>query len=694
MKKFVTILILLLVSSSVIMLGYSDTGKRILNMSISQHTTKSNKTKLNKLADSNSPYLLKHSTNPINWYEWGDEALEKAKRENKLIFLSIGYTACHWCNELEEECFRHEDFADVINDRYISIKVDREQRPDIDAIYMEAAMVLQGHGGWPNNVFLTPNQNPIYALGYQKRDVFKQILVKVDEYWKKNRDEVIVNSGRIAETLRKQMETGNVGDALFGLDMAQVRDTMDRKFGGFGSQNKFPHSSMLEFLLLEKSDDKFLQLTLDQMADGGMYDHVGGGFHRYTVDPKWEIPHFEKMLYDNAVLISLYAKASILFNNVGYVKLVKKSLEFIERELMNEDGGFLSSIDADSDGEEGKYYLWSLDDVERIVGDSNFIRDYGLSKEGNMFDIQVTESGPVRVKTGTNTLRKITEKNYERSLEKLFEVRQTRTRPMLDDKVIASWHSMMVSAFARSSIWLNEPNYLKTAIKSSKFILDKIADNHWWRKGDGGGEGTLDDYAYAAMAFWDLFEVTGSEDYLQLSKKYADIGEEYFSAGDGGYFLVRNNGKLIIRPRVVQDRSIPSSAAVLGRVNLRLSIALNEPQREEMARKTAAYLLRALNGANISSAETMILWRELSQDRIEVVYAFADDETDRASWLTSGLTRYFAVLRIPLGADSLDPLLQQGRLPASNTMAYVCKNKVCLTPSITPNGLKTQLENL
>ncbi len=314
MKKFVTILILLLVSSSVIMLGYSDTGKRILNMSISQHTTKSNKTKLNKLADSNSPYLLKHSTNPINWYEWGDEALEKAKRENKLIFLSIGYTACHWCNELEEECFRHEDFADVINDRYISIKVDREQRPDIDAIYMEAAMVLQGHGGWPNNVFLTPNQNPIYALGYQKRDVFKQILVKVDEYWKKNRDEVIVNSGRIAETLRKQMETGNVGDALFELDMAQVRDTMDRKFGGFGSQNKFPHSSMLEFLLLEKSDDKFLQLTLDQMADGGMYDHVGGGFHRYTVDPKWEIPHFEKMLYDNAVLISLYAKASILFN--------------------------------------------------------------------------------------------------------------------------------------------------------------------------------------------------------------------------------------------------------------------------------------------------------------------------------------------------------------------------------------------
>lgn len=267
----------------------------------------------NRLADSDSPYLLKHATNPVDWYEWGPEAIEKARKEDKLIFLSIGYTACHWCNELEKECFEKQDFADVINERYISIKVDREQRPDIDRIYMQAAIALQGHGGWPNNVFLTPDLNPVYTVGYRPLEVFKEILQKVNDYWENNREKVRENGEKIGGILKTYLEQGG-GAQPVKLDLAPIREAMDMERGGFGSQTKFPLTSLLEFLLFEGSDDAFLKTTLDNMSEGGMFDHVGGGFHRYSVDPEWEIPHFEKMLYDSALIANLYAHAAALMD--------------------------------------------------------------------------------------------------------------------------------------------------------------------------------------------------------------------------------------------------------------------------------------------------------------------------------------------------------------------------------------------
>ncbi len=650
----------------------------------------------NLLGHSDSPYLLKHADNPVHWNEWGDEAIARAKKEGKLIFLSIGYTACHWCNELEKECFTHDDFAEVINERYISIKVDREQRPDLDTIYMSAATAINGRGGWPNNVFLTPDLHPVYAVGYQRRPAFKDILVKVDEYWKNNREKMSINAANNSRLLKQALEKGGEFKKPENLDLARIRGSMDMKYGGFGSSTKFPMTPVLEFLLTEGTDDKFLRLTLDKMANGGLYDHVGGGFHRYSVDPRWEVPHFEKMLYDNALMASLYARASVILDEPDYAKVARGTLRFIERELMNSDSGFLSSLDADSDGEEGKFYTWTLEDIKKITGDDGLTNDYQVTREGNVNDTVFTASGPVNEPTGGNTLRLVSKNRHEDSLAKLFAHRnETRNRPPLDDKVVASWHGLTVSAFARASVLLDDPEFLERAESGADFILDKLQFSHVWRGGKSTGAATLNDLAFSAMSFWDLFEATGSEKYLLAAKKYVDKAKRDFSAGDGGYFLVAKDvGDLIARPRVIADNPLPSSAGTVARVDWRLSVVLEEPERAESSRKTANHLIGALNGANLFSGEAMNLYRETNEPRIEAVYAWEPDEKKKAEWLRASVGRRWGLLRIPLGAVSVSELLTEGRYPAEKTAVYVCLDNICLTPSMSPEEVVTRLREV
>jgi hypothetical protein len=517
----------------------------------------------------------------------------------------------------------------------------------------------------------------------------------VDDYWKENPEEVEKGGAKISGILKQYLERGGEFDkAVAELNLDPITKIMDRQDGGFGETTKFPMTTIIEYLLTAETDDKFLVTTLDKMADGGLFDHVGGGFHRYSTDPKWEVPHFEKMLYDNALLASLYARAALLLDNREYEYVARRTLEFMQRELMSPEGGFFSSLDADSEGEEGKFYVWSLKEVESIINDPSFVKDYGLSAEGNVHDIVVTSAGARKVPTGNNTLMLASTNRHSDSLKKLFNERAKRERPPLDDKVIASWHALSVSAFAKAGMWLDDPKLVAQAETSARFILDKLKGAHVWRQGKTNGEATLNDIAFSAMAFWDLFEATGKDEYLDAAKEYVDRAKSQFAAGDGGYFLVEGKDDLIARPRVVEDNPLPSSSAVLARVDWRLSAVLGEPQRADDASKTANHLLGMGGGVNLFSGEAMSLYNETFRKPVELVYAFGSGEKKRMQWLNSGSTRQWGVVKIPLGAKSIDPILIEGRYPAKQTTAYVCVDTVCLAPSMSPDEVGGRLEQI
>ncbi|MBI4828486.1 MAG: thioredoxin domain-containing protein [Nitrospinae bacterium] len=639
----------------------------------------------NRLNKAISPYLLKHAANPVHWQEWGEQALSRARGEDKLIFLSIGYTACHWCNELEKECFSQPDFAEVINARYVSVKVDREERPDLDHIYMQASLALNGSGGWPNNVILTPDLHPIFSLGYRPREVFKRLLTDVAAYWARHRAETMDMATRLTGALRQHMEGAGRNQPAARHDRGAIRDAMDTRFGGFGEATKFPMTAALEFLLAEGGDDDFVRLTLDAMAYGGMYDRVGGGFHRYSVDAHWEVPHFEKMLYDNALLAPLYARASLAYKSAEYARVARETLAFIERELMNAGGGFESSLDADTAQGEGVYYTWTRGEVERVTGGAAFADDYGVSARGNVHDIAVTAKGNELIPTGRNTLRRLTGRRHEDSLRKLREVRARRDPPPKDDKVVAAWSAMAVSAFARSGVALGDPALLARAVAGGEFLLNSLGLARLWRKGRASGEAMLEDAAFAAMAFWDLFEATGQGRWLDACATRADYAHGRFAAGDGGYYQISAKAArgLIARPRSVEDNPLPSAAAVLGRVEWRLGEALGEGVRIKRARAIAEALLARL-GIGLLSMEALSLRREADRPAVEVVYAFAPGEADTFGWMRAGHARGWGVIRMILGAKNLSPSLSEGRWPAARTTAYVCHDGVCRAPALSP----------
>lgn len=653
--------------------------------------SKDNKNRrFNRLKDSSSPYLLKHAANPVDWFEWGPEALEKSGAEDKLIFLSIGYTACHWCNELEKECFDHHDFANVINERYVCVKVDREQRPDLDRIYMDAAVAMQGAGGWPNNVFLTPDLDPVLAVGYRKREEFKELLVKVHDYWRGNREKVAGDGRRIRAALKTGMEAGGSYEKAGELEIEPIRRSMDTEYGGFGTQQKFPVTPILEYLLVSGGDDDFLKTTLGNMSRGGMFDHVGGGFHRYAVDRRWEIPHFEKMLYDNALLAGLYARASLIQDEPEYAHTARRTLQFILDELENGEGGFMSSLDADTEGQEGKFYLWTYGELVKQAGEE-FARDYGATPEGNMYDVVFGDTGPRRELTGTNVLARKSGKKHEDTLAKLRRTRAERVHPALDDKVVSAWHAMAVSAFAVAGVALDDGDLIGAAERGARFTLDKLGRSHAWRAGQAEGAATLDDMAFTAGMFWDLFEVTGKGEYLEAAVDYADDAVEKFAAGDGGYFMTEELEDLIIRPRVVEDNPLPSSAARLARADLRLAAALGRPERAERARRTADHLLGRTGGANLFAGEAMALKEEADRGLVEIVYAFAADESGGRRWLRSGYGRAWGAVRIPLGEAAVAGELSEGRWPTEKSAAYVCLNGACLEPAQSPDELSERL---
>ena len=538
----------------------------------------------NRLVHETSPYLLLHAHNPVDWYPWSDEALERAKKENKLIFLSVGYSTCYWCHVMERRVFSNPEIAEMMNKDFINIKIDREERPDLDEIYMTATQLLTQRGGWPNSVFLTPDLKPFYAGTYfpptdmPGRPGFPTILDAVHEAWVTREAEVIESANQISDTIEMATSRGFTALTAKPLNRSLITGALDylrtaysHAYGGFGNAPKFPSPANLELLLSEYErtpDAEVLEMvkhTLDMMAYGGMYDQIGGGFHRYSVDAKWLVPHFEKMLYDNAQLAKVYLRAYQLTQEPRYQRVAEEIFGFVFREMTSPEGGFYSALDAETDAEEGKYYVWTADEIEGVLGKKEakpFGDVYGVQKGPNFEGKNV-----LYVPEGTaaeNTLVSVAS-----AREKLLAARAKREYPLLDTKIIVNWNGLMIDALAYGYQVLGEERYLTAATKATHFILDTVRkpDGELWHTYTAGitkQDAYLDDYAFFVKGLLGLYRATGEEQWLKLAKALTDTMIQLFwDDKNGGFYYTRADAKhLIVRTKKPYDSAIPSGNAV------------------------------------------------------------------------------------------------------------------------------------
>lgn len=542
----------------------------------------------NKLIHEKSPYLLQHAYNPVQWYPWGDEAFEKAKREDKPIFLSIGYSTCHWCHVMNEESFEDGEVAELLNKYFIPIKVDREERPDIDEVYMTFAQALTGSGGWPLNVFITPDGKPFYTGTYfPKKSSYRytgliEILNKMNDLWKKNRNELIEESDHILNAIENSYLTyskGKVEKKELDEAIEELKNTFDRIYGGFGRRPKFPIPQNI-FLLLDygaKNNDSesvyTAKVTLDSMYKGGIFDHIGFGFCRYSVDEKWLVPHFEKMLYDNALLAMAYSKTYETTKEQLYREIAEKIYEFVFRDMTSDEGGFYSALDADSEGVEGKFYVWDYDEIIDILGeeDGELISSfYDITKLGNFEG----KSIPNLIGKDLYFIDKGTFKRAESIRKKLFDYREKRVHPHRDEKILTSWNGLMIASLAYSGRVLKKEEYVTRAEKACDFIFENLSRDDGrllstYSKGESYNLGLLPDYTFFIWGLIELYESTGNKNYLEKALKLnEDMLELFWDNKNGGLFLSGSDGeKLVIRPKSIYDGAIPSGNSI-GALNM------------------------------------------------------------------------------------------------------------------------------
>ncbi len=595
----------------------------------------------NRLIDSTSPYLLQHAHNPVEWYPWGEEALARAKRENKPIFLSIGYAACHWCHVMEREVFEKPALAALMNEHFVNIKVDREERPDLDDLYMLATQLMSGSGGWPMSVWLTPDLKPFYAGTYfpaedgYGRPGFRRLTGALADAWKNRRGELEGQAERVVEAIRMHAdETGGRAAREVMLPVTpwvrmaveQMSDRLDEVHGGFGGAPKFPPHQALQFLLaligetgggksaLSDKEKGILaekvRTTLDGMMKGGIYDHVAGGFARYSTDEKWLVPHFEKMLYDSAQLAPIYAAASVVLQNPEYARISRETLDFFLREMCSERGAFYSSLDADSEGEEGKYYVWTIEDVRAAIGgDAELIVEhFGMTPEGNWHETPVERASVLAVAWNRGTLAarhgvpvETIGERLDGLLEKMREYRAKRVRPGLDDKILTSWNGLMVSALAVTGRLLREPKYLEAAHRLIGFLLMEHMEggSRLLRVSRGGSgahtDGFLDDRAYLLNGLMDLIESTtptslpGTMARRRALELADTLIRDFADEARGGFFYTGpKHEKLFARMKNAADNATPSANGVAIRALLRLAHVSGKEQYREVALKAAA----------------------------------------------------------------------------------------------------------
>jgi len=549
----------------------------------------------NRLIHETSPYLLQHAHNPVDWYPWGPEAFERAKKEDKPIFLSIGYSSCHWCHVMEHESFENKDVANILNEHFVCIKVDREERQDIDEIYMTVTQIMTGRGGWPNSVWLLADGRPWFAGTYfpredsQGRAGFKTLLLKLANFWNTRRGDVEKQADQLATAIRQSAALSGAGTDpvtaqslrdLVTLTIGEAQRTYDAHHGGFGGAPKFPPHALLSLLLEEyewTQDKRLLGMatgTLDAMALGGIHDHIGGGFHRYSTDERWFLPHFEKMLYDNAQLARVYAEAYRVTSNGSYAAVARDTCDWVLREMTGKEGGFYSALDADSERVEGKFYVWTRDEIIEVLGEEEgtaFCKAYNVSKDGNYHEEATGES------TGSNIpyLTQLPGVDLSAARQKLLAHRAKRVWPGLDDKVLTSWNGLMISALARAGKILEEPRYVEAATKAATFILSGMRTDgqllRSYRAGSAKIPAYLDDYVFLANGLLDLLDATGDDRWKKEAVALMDVVSKRFADERGGFFYASvEHEQLLTRTKDPFDQAVPSANAVAALVLLRL----------------------------------------------------------------------------------------------------------------------------
>ncbi|MCR1918713.1 thioredoxin domain-containing protein [Frisingicoccus caecimuris] len=667
----------------------------------------------NRLKNEKSPYLLQHGDNPVNWYPWGDEAFKKAEEENKPIFLSIGYSTCHWCHVMAHESFEDEKVAELLNKNFVSIKVDREERPDIDAVYMSVCQALTGSGGWPLTIIMTPEQKPFFCGTYFPKDSrygqpgLTDILRQVAVLWQTRRKELEDNAEKIMDVmLQGRQDENGVSGTPDKTILAEAYDMFqkqfDREWGGFGTAPKFPTPHHLLFLMryaeLEKVPEalEMTEITLEAMARGGIHDHIGGGFSRYSTDKQWLVPHFEKMLYDNALLLWTYAEAYRRTRKEIYGEVARNTADYMLRELW--DGGFYCGQDADSEGVEGKYYVFTPEEVKSVLGGEDgekFCRYYHITDRGNF-------EGKSIPNTIGNPAADITDfRRYGIWRKQLYDYRLGRTRLHKDDKILLSWNAWAIIALVRAGNILREPSYLETAVRTKEFIEEKMTDEKRrlyirFRDGEAANAGQLDDYAVYALALLELYQATFEMDYLSLAVLRAKQMQELFEDREkGGYYMTAFDGEaLISRPKETYDGAIPSGNSVAAMVLQKLALLTAEKVWQEAAERQIrfctgeirrypvgySFALMALSIAFYSHRELVcVVKKDIPEELKQYVNLCASDEIS-------------VIVKTERNEEELlkcAPFTAAYPMPEAGPTYYLCENGMCKMPVTSEEVVKT-----
>ncbi|MBU3209545.1 thioredoxin domain-containing protein [Clostridium algidicarnis] len=582
--------------------------------------------KTNRLINEKSPYLLQHAYNPVEWYVWSEEAFQKARTEDKPIFLSIGYSTCHWCHVMAHESFEDEEVANILNNYFICIKVDREERPDIDSVYMSVCQAMTGGGGWPLNLFLTKDKKPFYAGTYfpktskYNQTGFIEILESINNVWVSNKDHVLTTADQVVKTLNEDGydESSNISKDILKEGFESFLNSFDAVFGGFSKAPKFPSPHNLSYLLSyykatrEKRALEMVEITLKSMYKGGIFDHIGFGFSRYSVDEKWLVPHFEKMLYDNALLAMAYIETYEITKDNIYKEVAEKILTYILRDMTSKEGGFYCGEDADSQGVEGKFYLWDFAEIYKVLDMEEadlFISYYGIQREGNFEGSNIPNLIGEEVKDLDKNSLKDKLENIRR---KLFDYREKRIHPHKDDKILTSWNGLMIAAFAKAGRILNEEKYKDASIKALEFVFIKLQREDGrllarFRDGESRYLAYLDDYAFIIWALIEVYEVTKDYSYIEKSLELnKDMMQLFLDEEKGGLFLYgRDSEKLILRPKDIYDGAIPSGNGVAAMNMLRLFKITGDTKLKEEAESIFKVFGNSINKMPRAHAKTL-----------------------------------------------------------------------------------------
>lgn len=681
---------------------------------------------MNRLANSTSPYLLQHAHNPVDWYPWGEEALAKAKAEDKPIFLSIGYAACHWCHVMAHESFEDAETAAIMNDHFVCIKVDREERPDLDSIYMQATQAMTGSGGWPMSVFLTPDLRPFYTGTYfppvrrYNMPSFKEVLLSLARAWREDRGEIYRVGGQIAEhiKLRSNQVTGAFTQQSLEAATKSILDAYDWGFGGWGDAPKFPQPMTIEYLFRRAAGDsparenmlKAAFHALKSMARGGMYDVIGGGFARYSTDNSWRVPHFEKMLYDNAQLARAYLHAWQITREPFYKRVITETLDFVAREMTHSDGGFYSSLDADSEGEEGKFYVWTKEEVQKAIADDSdfefFVAAYGITEAGNWEGRTILQRALDDTSLAARfhlDLERVTDK-LSACHSKLLVARERRVRPGTDDKILTAWNGLMLQTFAEAVRFLDDKQksdqYLSLATRNADFLLTTLRPNgrlcRSWRDGKVTSEVFLEDYAALINGLLELYQTDFNNRWFAVARELTEEMIARFSDPGGGFFDTPNDAEaLLVRPKDIQDNATPSGNALACEVLLKMSAFTDKGEYRDLAEKALSLVVEPALRYPLAFARWLSA-ADYALDngkQIAVLYeAYEDDARELLNVIRSEFRP-----NIIVAASSHPPpkdapaLLADRPLNDGKPTVYVCENFVCKAPVSTTEELKQLL---